>query len=110
MADLLAETAEGKLALRGLAEDDGVMLSLLLRSMREIRIQTVGAAAVEVVTELAWDVLAKYLGDEMLIRRTSELQHSVDRGRAVSSAEASAFASARDYAAGKRPEHPFCSG
>ena len=69
LADLMAETAEGKAALRALAEDDGVVLSLLADCAGETRGQEFGAAAVEVTKVLPWEGLAGWFGEDMLLRR-----------------------------------------
>ena len=108
LADLLAETEEGRTALHSLAEDNGVMLSLFAGSVGEIRGWSMGAAAVEATTTLAWDRLAIYFGDEMLIRRTHELMQAVaDEGLEISDEERAALSLAADYATGNRPETSY---
>jgi len=108
LADLLAETEEGRTALHNLAENDRVMLSLFAGSVGEIRGRSMGAAAVEVTKTLAWDRLATYFGEEMIIRRTAELMQAVmDDGMEVSDEERAALSLAADYAAGNRPETSY---
>lgn len=105
LAELMAETDDGRQALLKLAEDNKVMLSLFVDSIGEIHGQAMGAAAVEVTKVLGWDRLALCLGEEMLIRRTADLMTAVvDRGKTVSPAEQAALALAAKYAAGDRPE------
>ncbi len=74
LADLMAETEDGKVALRALAEDDRVMLSLLVDCTGETRGQTLGAAAVEVTKVLPWAGLAGWFGEE---RRHSDFRGGV---------------------------------
>jgi len=108
LADLLAETEEGRRALHELAEDNRVMLSMFVGSMGEIRGRSMGAAAVEVTKTLAWDRLATYFGEEMLIRRTGELMQAImDGGMAISPEERAAVTLAVDYATGNQPETPY---
>lgn len=108
LADLLAETEEGRTALHDLAEDDRVMLSLFAGSVGEIRGRSMGAAAVEVTTTLAWDRLAVYFGENMLIRRTAELMQAViDEGLEIGDEERAALSLAADYATGNRPETSY---
>jgi hypothetical protein len=108
LADLLAETADGRSALHDLAEDNRVMLSLFVGSVGEVRGQAMGAAAVQVTKTLAWDRLGIYFGEEMLIRRTAELLVAVnDNGIEISDEEREALGLAADYATGNRPETSF---
>ncbi len=108
LADLLAETDDGKTALHDLAEDDRVMLSLFVGSVGEIRGRAIAAVAVEVTKTLAWDRLAIYFGEDMLIRRTAELLAAVtDDGMEISDEEREALGLAADYATGNRPETSF---
>ena len=108
LADVMAESEEGKEALRILAEDDKVMLSLFVGSVGETRSQTMGAAAVEVTMVLGWDRLALYLGEEVLKRRTAELLAVVENQQIiVSPEERAALDLAADYAIGNRPESSF---
>ena len=90
-ADLMAETEKGRVALRDLAEDNRVMLSLFVGSAGETRAQAIGAAA-EVTKVLAWDRLALYFGEDTLIRRTAELVNAVrGEGMAISPEEQAAL-------------------
>jgi hypothetical protein len=108
LADVMAEIDEGKEALRILAEDEKVMLSLFVGSVGETRSQTMGAAAVEVTMVLGWDRLALYLGEEVLKRRTAELLAAVqDQQITVSPEERAALDLAANYAIGNRPEGSF---
>jgi len=108
LADLLAETEEGRRALHELAEDNRVMLSMFVGYMGEIRGRSMGAAAVEVTKTLAWDRLATYFGEEMLIRRTGELMQAIkDGGMAISPEERAAVELAVAYATGNQPETPY---
>ncbi|HVA73061.1 MAG TPA: P-loop NTPase fold protein [Acidimicrobiales bacterium] len=108
LADLLAESEEGRRALHELAEDNRVMLSLFVDSMGEIRARSMGAAAVERTKTLAWDHLATYFGEEMLVRRTAELMQAImDDGMEVSAQERAAVSLAADYATGNRPETSY---
>jgi hypothetical protein len=108
LADLLAETAEGRQALQQLAEDDRVMLSLFAGSVGQTRSHAIGAAAVEVTKVLSWDQLATYFDADTLIRRTAELLAAVqDDGLTVTPEEDAALALACDYATGNRPETSF---
>ena len=108
LADFMAETDEGRVALRALAEDNQAMLSLFVASVGDMRAQTLGAAAVDVTRIMAWDSLAQYLGEDMLKRRTAELLAAVqDPGMTISPEEQSALDLATEYAAGSRPEASF---
>ena len=108
LADLMAETEDGKVALRALAEDDRVMLSLLVDCTGETRGQTLGAAAVEVTKVLQWDGLAGWLGEGMLVRRIAEVLTAVaDDGMEISEEERAALDLAADYATGNRPQTPW---
>jgi hypothetical protein len=108
LADFLAETEEGRTALRNFAEDDRVMVSLIAGSVGEIRSRSMGAADVEVTPTLSWDRLALYFGEEMLIRRTTELMQAVmDDGMEVSDEERAALSLAADYATGNRLETSY---
>jgi hypothetical protein len=105
LADLMAETEDGKAALKALAEDDRVMLSLLVDSVGETHGQALGAAAVEVTTVLQWAVLAEWLGDDMLVRRIGEMRGAVDdEGREITEEERAALHLAGDYASGNPPQ------
>jgi hypothetical protein len=104
----MAETAEGSAVLRRLAEDDRVMLSLFVGAVGQTRAQPLGGAAVEVTAVLAWEQLAGFLGEEMLIRRTAELLVAVDEeGLQLTDEEQAALGLAADYATGNRPESSF---
>ena len=108
LANFMAETDEGRVALRTLAEDNRVMLSLFVASVGDMRAQTIGAAAVEVTRVMAWDSLIQYLGEDMLQRRTGELLAAVqDLGMTISPEEQTALHLAAEYAAGNRPESSF---
>ncbi len=108
LADLMAETENGKTALRALAEDDRVMLSLLVDCTGETRGRALGAAAVEVTKVLQWDGLAGWLGEGMLVRRIAEVLTAVaDDGMEISEEERAALDLAADYATGNRPQTPW---
>ncbi len=108
LADLLAETPEGRTALHDLGQDNRVMVSLFSGSVGQIRGQAIGAAAVEVTKTLSWDRLASYFGEETLIRRTAELLAAVtDDAMKISNEESEALGLAADYATGNRPETSF---
>lgn len=77
LADLMAETEDGKAALRALAEDNRVMLSLLVDCTGETRGRALGAVALEVTKVLQWDRLAGWLGEDTLVRRISEVLTAV---------------------------------
>jgi hypothetical protein len=108
LADLMAETEDGKAKLQTLAEDDQVMLSLLVDSVGETRGQALGAAAVEVTKVLPWNGLAGWLGEDTLVRRIGELRAAVEQdGREITDEERAALYLAVDYATGDRPETPW---
>lgn len=108
LADLMAETEEGKTALRALAEDDRVILSLLVDSAGETRGQALGAAAIDVTKTLPWEGLTGWFGPDMLVRRIAEVLAAVeDDGIEASEDERAALYLAADYAAGNRPRTPW---
>jgi hypothetical protein len=108
LGELMTQTGEGTTALQTLAEDDHVMLSLLVGSLGETRGQELGAAAVEVTPVLRWDELVGLLGQEMLVRRIAELLQAVpDDGLDLTSEEQAALDLAADYATGHRPQTSF---
>ena len=108
LADLIAETEDGKVALLALAEDDRVMVSLLVDCTGETRGQAFGAAAVEVTKVLQWDGLAGWFGEDMLVRRIAELVAAVeDDGMEISEQERAVLYLAADYATGNRPQTPW---
>jgi len=108
LADLMAETEDGKLALVALAEDDPVMLSLLADSTGETHGQTLGAAAIEVTKVLPWEGLAGWFGEDMLVRRIAEVLAAVeDDGIEISDEERTVLQLAADYATGNRPQPPW---
>ena len=104
LADLMAETEDGKVALRALAENDRVILSLLVDCTGETPGQAFGAAAVEVTKVLQWDGLAGSFGENMPVRRVAEVLAAVEHGgMEISEQERSALYLAADYATGNRP-------
>jgi hypothetical protein len=108
LADLMAETEDGKAALQALAEDDRVMLSLLVDCVGETQSQALGAAAVEVTTVLQWDGLAGWLGKDVLVRRIGEVRAAIeDADREITEEEQAALYLAVDYASGNRPQRPW---
>lgn len=108
LADLMAETEEAKTTLQALAEDDRVILSLLVDCAGETRGQSLGAAAIEVTKVLPWEGLTGWLGEDMLVRRIAEVLAAVeDDGIEISGEERAALYLAADYAAGKRPKTPW---
>jgi len=108
LADFIVETEDGKSALSAFAEDDEVMLSLLVGSTGNTRARAMGAAAVDVTKVLAWDQLVALLGVEMLTRRTAELLASLAEDELqLSDEQRGALELAADYATGRRPELPF---
>jgi KAP family P-loop domain len=108
LADLMAETQEGKTTLQAMAEDDRVILSLLVDCAGETRGQELGAAAIEVTTVLPWEGLIGWLGEDMLVRRIAEVFAAVkDDGIEVSEEERAVLYLAGDYATGKRPKTPW---
>jgi KAP family P-loop domain len=105
LADLMAETEDGKAALRVLAEDNQVMLSLLVDCSGETRGRELGAVAVEVTKVLQWDRLAEWLGEDMLVRRIAEVFSAVaDDGMEITEEEHAVLDLAGDYATGNRPQ------
>ncbi len=105
LADFLAESADGRKGLHELAEDNRVMLSLFVGSVGQTRSRAMGAAAVETTKVLSWDQLTIYFGEEMLLRRTTELLAAATReGLELSEEEHEALGLAADYATGNRPE------
>ena len=105
LADLMVETEDGKASLRLLAEDNQVMLSLLIECSGETRGRELGAVAVEVTKVLQWDRLAGWLGEDMLIRRIAEMFSAVaDDGMEISEEEHAVLDLAGDYATGNRPQ------
>lgn len=108
LADLMHETEDGRTALRGLAEDNRVMLSLLLECSGETRGRELGGVAVEVTKVLKWDRLAEWLGEDMLVRRVAEVFSAVaDDGMEISEQEHAVLDLAADYATGNRPQTPW---
>lgn len=108
LANLMAETDEGKTALQALAESDTVLLSLLAGCVGETRGQTIGAAAVTVTKELAWARLVDWLGEETLVRRVAEIPIAVTAERMeISEEHKAALTLAADYATGNRPRRPW---
>lgn len=108
LAGLMAETAEGSAVLRRLAEDDRVMMSLFVGAVGQTRAHPLDGAAVEVTAVLAWEQLAGFLDEEMLIRRTAELLVAVDEGGLqLTDEEQAALGLAVEYATGNRPESSF---
>jgi hypothetical protein len=104
----MAETEGGKAALHALAEDDRVMLSLLIDCTGETRGRALGAVAVEVTKVLQWDGLAGWLGEDMLVRRIAQVLSAVaDDGMEISEDELAALDLAADYATGNRPQTPW---
>jgi len=108
LADLMAETDAGKTALRTLAEDDKVMLALLVDSRSVTRGQEFGAAAVQLTKVLSWEGLTGWFGEDMLARRIAELLTAVtDLDADISEEELAALSLAADYATGNRPRTPW---
>lgn len=108
LADLMAETEEGKTALQALAEDDRVMLSLLVDCAGETRGQEFGAAAIEVTKVLPWEGLTGWFGEGMLVRRIAEVLTAVaDHGMEISEEQCAVLDLAADYATGNRPQTPW---
>src|SRR5579859_640174 len=108
LADLMAETEDGRAALRVLVEDNRVMLSLLLECSGETRGREFGAVAVEATKVLQWDRLAGWLGEDMLGRRIAEVFSAVaDDGMEISEEEHAVLDLAADYATGNRPQTPW---
>jgi KAP family P-loop domain len=107
-ADFVAETDEGRAALRALANDDKFMLSLLVDCAGETHGQEVGAAAVQVTRVLPWEGLTGWFGEEMLVQRIAELVKTVtDEDMEISKEERAALSIAADYATGNRPQTPW---
>ena len=93
---------------RALAEDNRVMLSLLLDCTGETRGRELGAVAVEVTKVLQWDRLTGWLGEDMLVRRVAEVFSAVaDDGMEISEEEHAVLDLAADYATGNRPQTPW---
>lgn len=107
LADLMAETEDGRAALRTLAENDQVMLSLLVDCTGETRGQEIGAAAVQVTKVLQWDGIAGWLGEDMLMRRITQMLAAAKDGMEISEEERAALYLAADYATGNRPGTPW---
>ena len=108
LADLMAETEEGKAALQALAEDDRVMLSLLADCIGETRGQALGAAAIQVTKVLPWEGITGWFGEDMLVRRIAEvLAAGEDHGMEISEEQRAALYLAADYAVGNRPQTPW---
>lgn len=101
----MAETEDGKAALRVMAEDNQVMLSLLLECSGETRGRELGAVAVEVTKVLQWDRLAGWLGKDMLVRRIAEVFSAVaDNGMEISEEEHAVLDLTGDYTTGNRSQ------
>ena len=108
LANLMAETAEGKAALQASAEDDRVMLSLLTNCVGATRGRELGAAAVTVTKVLPWDGLIEWFGQDTLVRRIAEICTAVtDNGLEISEEQRAALNLAADYATGNRPQRPW---
>lgn len=107
LASFMAETDEGKSALRTFAENDRVILALLADCVGSTRRQTIGAAAVEVTAVLPWEQLLDWFGEETFLRRLAELITAVANGTEISKEEAASLDLAADYASGNRPLRPW---
>ena len=107
LADLMAEKEDGKAALQVLAEDDRVVLSLLVDCAGETRGQALGAAAIKVMKILPWEGLTGWFGEDMLARRIGEVLTTVNDGIEISGEQRVALDLAVDYASGNRPQTPW---
>jgi hypothetical protein len=107
LADLMAETDEGKATLQSLAEDNRVMLSLLVGCTGETRGQALGAAAIEVTKVLPCEGLPGWFGEDMLVRRITEVLTAVDDGMEISEEQRAVLYLAADYARGNPPQTPW---
>jgi KAP family P-loop domain len=108
LAHLMVETEDGSEALRTLVDNDRVMLALLAGCLGETHSQALGAVAVEVTKTLDWDGLTRWLGEDILVRRTAEVLAAVeDDGLKLSEEEHEALYLAADYATGNRPRTPW---
>ena len=108
LADFLSETPEGRTSIRAKAANDSVMLALLVGSVGMARSQVIGAAAVGSTAVLSWDLLVNYLGEDVLVRRISELITAVAADELVVSKEQlDALTLAGAYAVGDRPQNPM---
>ena len=108
LAAFMAETEDGRAALCALAEDDRVMLALLVDCTSETRGQAFGAAAVEVTQILPWEGLIGWFSQDILIRRIAELVAAAAGGvMETSEGERKTLCLAADYATGNRPHTPW---
>jgi hypothetical protein len=108
LGELMSQTDEGAAGLRALAEDNQVMLSLLVGSADQIRGQEWGAAAVKVTPVLRWNELVELLGPEILARRITELLDAVqDDDMEITREELSALVLGARYMTGNYPQRPF---
>jgi len=108
LADFMAETDTGKAALQTLAEDDTVMLAVLVDCSGVTRGQEIGAAAVQETKVLPWEGLTGWFGEDMLGRRVAELITVVaDEQMKISEEELAALSLAADYASGNLPQTPW---
>jgi hypothetical protein len=105
VANLLGETAEGKAALGTAAENDALMIALLMDATGRTTGRALGAAATDITTVLSWDHLVGLLGEELLVRRIAELLADVDNGNlSLEPDQADVLDLAARYATGWRPD------
>ncbi|MGH8994438.1 MAG: KAP family P-loop NTPase fold protein [Acidimicrobiales bacterium] len=105
IANLLGETTEGKTALGAAAENDTLMIALLVDATGRTSGRALGAAATDFTTVLSWDHLVGLLGEELLVRRIAELLTQIDDGNlSIEADQADVLDLAARYATGWRPD------
>lgn len=104
IARLLAESADGRVALAAAAEDARFMIALLKDACTTVQGRDIGAAAVDLTDVLSWDLLAILLGNDLLIRRIAELFMDAESPKlSLDAEEHKVLNLAGKYATGWRP-------
>jgi predicted KAP-like P-loop ATPase len=99
------DQARGEALCARLAEKNSVFLAVLRNSLRESHSFTQGDVVSRVEHELAWDILCKLFGEDVVKRRVKELVRGRDTGEISSDERADlALDMARQYAGGWRPD------
>jgi hypothetical protein len=105
LAELLTETAKGKVALSAATDDDRFALSLLHVASHDIRSFELGGAAMTSKKALMWPELVTLFGDEArLEQRVEDLVNLIVDGWDVSADDAEVIELAGRYASGWRPD------
>jgi predicted KAP-like P-loop ATPase len=84
--------------------NDSVFLQMLRSGLSEDYSQTLGDIAARSEARLAWEWMASICGEDLLIKRIRDLEHSNER-RSLDERTALALETAICYADGHRPDH-----